>query len=455
MSYPDSPEISEEHEALIQFLYLAPVGLVQADRDGTIGMINPISAQLLMPLSRDGNLANLFTALESVAPSLRHLCAQFSSSQGVICDAMYIYLNAGLQGKSAKTVVSLTVVKLDESRLMAVLSDITLQVRRERELRRSDAWLNAILTSITDYAMVSLDRLGRIEAWNESIGRVTGFESKALVGQPYSIFYPPEATTPDHLLDRLREADENGWSLDEGIRVRADGSHFWGSAMISPLRDRDPSPDAGGEIELHDPAYCLIIRDISDQRDASERQRKATFCDHLTGLANRRAFFEAVELELERRKQATRPTAMIMFDADHFKAINDRFGHPAGDAVLRHLAAALSATFREVDVVARIGGEEFAVLLPSTELAAAAAAAERLRKLVDATPLVVDGESISYTVSAGVAPMDDSISGLDGLMKRADQALYSAKARGRNRVDCWTPDCPAYKDHQKWGIHAA
>lgn len=455
MSFPAAGEIGEEHEALIQFLYLAPVGLVQAAVDGTIGMINPISAQLLMPLSRDGNLTNLFSALESVAPSLGHLCANFTASQGVICDAMYIHLHSGIQGKSAKTVISLTIVKLDESRLMAVLSDVTLQVKRERELRQSDAWLNAILTGITDYAMVSLDRLGRIDAWNESIGRVTGFGADALVGQPYSIFYPPEATTQEHLLDRLREADANGWSLDEGLRMRADGSHFWGSAMISPLQGDDQLPDAGCDAESREPAYCLIIRDISDKRDASERQRKATFCDYLTGLANRRAFFEAAELELERRKQSTRPTAMIMFDADHFKAVNDRFGHPAGDAVLCHLAAALSATFRDVDVVARVGGEEFAVLLPSTELDAAAAAANRLRLLVDSTPLLVDGELISYTVSAGVAAMDDSLAGLDGLMKRADQALYAAKARGRNRVDCWTPDCPTYKDHQKVGSDAA
>jgi diguanylate cyclase (GGDEF)-like protein/PAS domain S-box-containing protein len=455
-----APGISQEHEALIQFLYLAPVGLVQADMDGAIGMINPISAQLLMPLSRDGNLANLFTALSSVAPSLRSMCAEFTPSHGVVCDAMQLHLNARGpgQGKAkAKIVISLTVVKLDQSRLMAVLSDVSLQVKRERELRQSDAWLNAILTSISDYAMVSLDRLGRIEAWNESIGRLTGFAAGALVGQTYSIFYPPGATTPEHLLDRLREADENGWSLDEGLRVRADGSHFWGSAMIAPLREGDQAghPGGGNDTETPDPAYCLIIRDISDKREASEQQRKASFCDYLTGLANRRAFFEAAELELERRKHATRPTAMIMFDADHFKAVNDKFGHPAGDAVLRHLASALSATFRDVDVVARVGGEEFAVLLPSTGLAAAAAVANRLRALVEATPVLVDGESIGFTVSAGVAEMDDGISSLDGLMKRADQALYAAKARGRNRVDCWTPDCPTYKDHQPRGSNAA
>ncbi len=449
-----SPEIGDEHEALIQFLYLAPVGLVQTALDGTICMINPASAQLLMPLSRDGNLTNLFAALEGVAPALRHLCADFLPSQGMVCDGMYIPLSADTDRKSATKVISLSVVKLGDTRLMAVLSDVTVQVRRERELKQTDAWLNAILTNITDYAMFRLDGLGRIEAWNESIGRMMGYAPEALIGQPYSIFYPLEATTPEHLLDRLREADENGWSLDEGFRLRADGSKFWGSAMISPLPDQGSSLD-DDEREGIAPAYCLIIRDISDKRDASERQRKATYCDYLTGLANRRAFFEAAELELERRKQSTRPTAMIMFDADHFKAVNDRFGHPAGDAVLCHLAAALSATFRDVDVVARVGGEEFAVLLPSTDLAGAAAVANRLRTLVEKTEVMVDGEPIRYTVSAGVAAMDDSLSGLDGLMKRADQALYTAKARGRNRVDCWTPDCPTYKDHLKGGASAA
>lgn len=454
MSGGISPEIGDGYEALLQFLCLAPVGLIPTSLDGTIGMINPVSAQLLMPLSRDGNLVNLFTALENVAPALRHLCGDFRPSQGVVCDAMYIPLRAGTEPKSATKVVSLTVVKLDETRLMSVLSDVTVQVRRERELKQSGAWLNAILTNITDYAIVSLDRSGRIEASNESIGRMMKYAPEAILGQPYSIFYLPDATTPDQVLDRLREADENGWSLDEGVRLRADGSQFWGSSMISPLQERDASLGAASESEIPAPSYYLIIRDISDKREANEQQRKATFCDYLTGLANRRAFFEAAELEIERRKRSSRPISMIMIDADHFKTVNDRFGHPAGDAVLRHLAAALGATFRDVDVVARVGGEEFAILLPSTDLADAVAVANRLRTLVETAVVVVDGESIRYTVSAGVAAMDDSLIGLDGLMKRADQALYAAKARGRNRVDCWTLDCPTYKDHLKDNLHA-
>jgi PAS domain S-box-containing protein len=187
-------------------------------------------------------------------------------------------------------------LKLDPNRLMAVLSDVTEQERRERQLRNTDAWLHAIMTNIADYALVSLDQRGRIAEWNDSIGRVTGHGPDA-VGQPYALFSPEDATTPMRQLDRLREADDNGWSLDEGVRRRADGSQFWASAMISPLPGRLDG-DSG------EPAYCMIIRDISDKREISQSLRQAAYCDHLTGLSNRRAFFEAAELELARNQKS-------------------------------------------------------------------------------------------------------------------------------------------------------
>jgi hypothetical protein len=118
-----------EHEALMQFLYLAPVGLVQTAADGEILMINPISAQLLMPLQRDGNLANLFDALADVAPELRHLCATFGRPSGMVCDGMHIQLSSGRTAtradERAPQVLSLSLLKLDGTRLMAVLSDVT------------------------------------------------------------------------------------------------------------------------------------------------------------------------------------------------------------------------------------------------------------------------------------------------------------------------------------------
>ncbi|MCD2516530.1 diguanylate cyclase [Massilia sp. G4R7] len=451
VTYPQDPhggceQLRAEHEALIQFLYLAPVGLVQADIDGAIVMMNPISAQLLMPLSRSGGLDNLFDALDSVAPDLRYLCDQYALPSGKICDGLHVHLNAGAPGKKLPQILSVTLLKLDATRLMAVIDDVTMQVRRERQLRHNDAWLNAILTGITDYALVGLDARGAVTEWNPSIGRVTGFGQDA-VGQPYSIFYPQDAMTQEHLLDRLRDADKDGWSMDEGKRVRADGSAFWGSAMIAPLPDRDA---VDGE-EPDGPAYCLILRDITDKREAIERRRREAFGDHLTGLANRRAFFESAEQELVHSRAAPRPTAVIAFDADHFKAINDRHGHPGGDAVLQHLAAILAETFREVDVVARIGGEEFAVLLPSTDLPRAAVVAERLRAIVASSSVHFEGARIHYTVSAGVACVLDGEGGIDLLLKRADQALYAAKRAGRNRVERWRAELSAVPIHPAEG----
>jgi diguanylate cyclase (GGDEF)-like protein/PAS domain S-box-containing protein len=433
-----SGALSEEHEALLHFLYIAPIGLAQTSLDGEVVMMNPLSAQLLLPLSRTGDLTNLFQALEGVAPELRSLAAGFDKPNGIVCDALRIQLTSGWHIGSVPHMLSLTLLKLDESRLMAVLSDISDAVRKEQLLRQNEAWLNAILSGITDYAVVSLDQHGCMDDWNPSIGRVTGFDRDALLGQSYAMLYPDGGTTPDRVLDLLREADESGWSLDDGWRKKADGTRFWGNAMIYPLRVRTQGLPIDAvmvaEQQAGAPAYCLVIRDITDKREASEKIRKSTACDHLTGIANRRTFFEAAELELARWKRLPRPLSLVLFDADHFKNINDSHGHPVGDSVLRHLAATLTATFRECDLVARIGGEEFAVLLPSATQEQAVNVAERLLHAVASSVIEVDGVQIRYTVSGGVATMNATVTGLDDMIRRADQALYVAKDSGRNRV---------------------
>ena len=130
--------------------------------------------------------------------------------------------------------------------------------------------------------------------------------------------------------------------------------------------------------------------------------------------------------------------ATLMLDIDNFSRINDTQGPAAGDAVLCDLAAVLMATFRQADIVARVGGEEFVALLPSIGAAGALAVGNRLLRAVEARTVTVDDRVIHYTVSAGVATMDATVSGLDALLKRADAALYEAKRKGRNRVECWS-----------------
>jgi diguanylate cyclase (GGDEF)-like protein/PAS domain S-box-containing protein len=300
-------------------------------------------------------------------------------------------------------------------------------VRRERQLRQSEAWLNALMTGVTDYALMSLDAGGRVEAWNESIARVTGHAERAVTGREFSLFYSTGAITGDRVADRLREADASGWSLDNGWCLRADGSRFWANTMIAPLA-RDEDMPAGEQ------GYALIVRDISDKREAGDTLLRASACDFLTGIANRRTFFEAAELELERWRRFPRPLSVVAIDADFFKNINDTWGHAAGDDVLRNLARTLAENVREIDVVARLGGEEFAALLPSTDLAGAIRLAERFRGAVESQRVRHGDAEIGYTVSIGIASMEAGVSGVDQLLKLADDALYAAKRAGRNRI---------------------
>jgi diguanylate cyclase (GGDEF)-like protein/PAS domain S-box-containing protein len=427
-----SAPVEQEYEALLQFMYMAPIGLVQTLADGEITMVNPLCAQLLMPLSPDGQLANLFTALEAVVPDLRQRVREFPDAYGTICDAQQVPISTGQAGRRQHQVLSLTLLKLDAERLMAVLSDVTQSVRRERELRQSQAWINTLAIGLSDYALVSLDHSGCVQGWNPSISRITGFSREQVEGRSLSLFYPADAMSDQRVLDRLHEADLTGWSLDEGWCTRADGGRYWGSCLIAPLHDSDDTP-------ADELAYSLIIRDVSDRREAAEAMLKAVSCDHLTGLFNRRAFVEAAELEMQRWARSPRPLSLVMIDADHFKRINDQYGHVTGDGVLRHLAASMTATFRAMDVLGRFGGEEFIVLLPDTSIEGAELVAQRLCRLIEATPAAIGEHTVRYTVSAGVAAMDADATDFDALVQRADEALYAAKARGRNRVERWQP----------------
>lgn len=427
-------DLAHEYEALLQFLYLAPVGLIQATLDGDIAMMNPLAAQLLVPLQKQRPFFNLFALTEGVAPELRNLAAAFQGDSGTICNAMRFHVSSGTPGVSDAQVLEITLIKLDDKRLMAVLLDASESVRRERQLQQSEAWLNAIAANARDYALIPLSREGTVAEWNEGIGTLTGMTAAEVTGQRYTVFFADRSINPDRAADYLKEADESGWSIHEGWCHKADGGRFWSCSMIAPLDpNRDMTPAAVASL-LKGSGYALIIRDISEQRAATADLLKASMQDHLTGLLNRRAFFEAAELERKRWRRAPRPLSFLAIDADYFKRINDTYGHAAGDDVLRSLAATITASAREIDVIARLGGEEFGVLLPSAGLDVATAVGERIRARVQQHLVQVDGNEIGYTVSIGVSTMTNAMRSVDDLMKAADKALYEAKRKGRNCV---------------------
>jgi diguanylate cyclase (GGDEF)-like protein len=194
----------------------------------------------------------------------------------------------------------------------------------------------------------------------------------------------------------------------------------------------------GAHLQEADLSYLNIFASqvalaLEKARLYADLQRLAV-TDSLTGCYNRRGLFELGEREVERARRYERPLSLIMMDIDHFKRINDRFGHAAGDLALQALVQRIRGHVREIDLVGRYGGEEFVVLLPESDLPRAAQIAERLRQAIGESSIPTPQGAIDITVSIGVAQADAATKNLEALIGRADRALYAAKQRGRNCV---------------------
>ena len=194
-------------------------------------------------------------------------------------------------------------------------------------------------------------------------------------------------------------------------------------------------------------SWILSLRNwnlnVRQRREKEAEILYLSYHDELTGLPNRRHFIETGERETARTRRYGRPLAVLIFDIDHFKRVNDTFGHLAGDQVLVRLSRALGEEMRDSDLLARIGGEEFSVLLPETSLRPAVDIAERLRQRAAATDTEYEGQAISVTVSIGVTSTEDGQAGLHTLLAAADDALYGAKESGRDRVHSKSVDSPS------------
>jgi diguanylate cyclase (GGDEF)-like protein len=177
-----------------------------------------------------------------------------------------------------------------------------------------------------------------------------------------------------------------------------------------------------------------LEQEIAERRQLEAQLRHMATIDGLTGALNHAQFLLAGQHALERVRQQHQSLALLMLDIDHFKLINDRYGHLTGDEALKHFVAQLRAGIRAIDQLGRLGGEEFAIVLPAISSEAAWQVAERLRARVAATPLSLDGQTIGITVSIGLAMARDTDGLLEQIVARADARLYAAKNSGRNRV---------------------
>lgn len=185
--------------------------------------------------------------------------------------------------------------------------------------------------------------------------------------------------------------------------------------------------------EMNKNLEAQVEKRTEELGEANRRLEQLVRTDALTGIANRRYFVEQAEVEIERARRGSLPLSLLMIDLDHFKAINDTWGHAAGDVVLQNFAEVAAGSLRVGDQFARLGGEEFSILLPNTSAEGAQDAAQRIVEVARNQTVVCDGNSIRYTVSIGVAMMREN-ENLDVMMSRADAAMYRAKQQGRDRV---------------------
>ena len=195
-------------------------------------------------------------------------------------------------------------------------------------------------------------------------------------------------------------------------------------------------PNIPNEADIERISFAANIAAIAiENRNNRIDLEKQAYTDYLTGLNNRRSFIERTEIELYRKERYGREFSLIMFDIDYFKYINDKFGHNAGDLVLKEIANICRSVLREVDIIGRIGGEEFAILLPETDIVQATLVAERLRVSISNGKVFPNlNEEVKFAASFGVTFTKDANKSINELLNQADNALYKAKNSGRNRV---------------------
>ena len=423
-------QLEGEHTQLLQFLYACPVGLAEVAPEGEILMINPMAMQFLLPIARTPMIVNFFDIIEAYAPELRNMVDAFEGAQGSVCEAHRIFIRPGADewGYEAK-VLSCTLVKLSPERFILTLTDISKQVDHERRLKQAETWFASLLDGVNDFAVLSLDANGRIDRTNPSFLRQTGFSEAQVLGETLDMFeLPPVAAGTLSTQEQIAIACRDGWYLTEGEQRRANGSRYWGQRLIAV---RHVTEGTDGQAMA---GYTVVLRDVTRQHADAEKLTRILRTDHLTSASNRMHFFETAERECKRAKRYHQDVALICIDIDHFKQVNDTYGHVAGDEVLRVFSRICMQVLRPSDLFARLGGEEFVALLPSTDLAGAMQLAERLRSVIADTTIEAGGQRLTVSASFGCAALTAPSGNVTELLSAADEALYRAKRTGRDRV---------------------
>ncbi len=305
--------------------------------------------------------------------------------------------------------------------ILPVSAELARRSALYRRLHESEARYRLLTENSTDI-ILNLDLHGRIRFASPSIQQIGGYTPAGVVGRRASNTVHRD-DVGEVIRAHARAIDDPTSTIVAEFRARP----FTGEARWFETQTRAVTDEAGQVSGV-----VSAIRDVSHRKTVESRLFHAAMNDRLTGIANRRAFDSQLELAID----GAGPDGfgcVALFDLDHFKAVNDRHGHAAGGAVLRMFAELARGRMRDMDFVARFGGEEFAVILPGATAEQAGLVCDRLRVAIASVPISVAGASISVTVSGGVARYDADATAA-GVLAAADRALYEAKRSGRDRM---------------------
>lgn len=300
------------------------------------------------------------------------------------------------------------------------------------ELKQAEYALHASeqrFQSIFETAAVGISQIdlkGRFQLINDTFCHIIGYSREEILTHKLTfqdITYPDDLALDLQLLEQLVQEIITDYQLEKRY-IRKDGEIVWVKLSVAPLRD----------LNHQQIGFISAVQDITQLKSLQHELELQAHIDYLTSIPNRRHFLELAEYERARTQRYSNDLAIFMIDIDHFKKINDDYGHKAGDIVLQKTVQVMQSTLREVDVLGRMGGEEFALLLPQTNKQRAMEVASRLLTQVAENRVVLtDDKVVNITLSIGVAVFKRQ-NDIDTLLQQADFGLYQAKSSGRNTV---------------------
>ena len=304
-----------------------------------------------------------------------------------------------------------------------ISTDITERKLRENALRESEERFRSTFSAAA-IGMALVDLEGRFLQANNSLCQMLGYTHKELEKMTFQqITHPDDLESDLALVEELKNKARLSYQLEKRY-ITKNGEIIWilltGSVVHS--ENNQIKYFIGQMVDIT--AHKQLVAQLNEQANR----------DYLTQLFNRRSFIEHGDRELGRALRFNQPLAFLMIDIDKFKKINDSYGHKTGDKVLQNFSNIILKALRQIDILGRLGGEEFGIILPETDPQAAQNTAERLRQLIEDSQIMVDQQLIRFTISIGICCLHTGIESLEGMINEADKALYKAKNTGRNRV---------------------